>query len=267
MKPFHCLSVQWRHATVQLKKAKELKMKRIGWIGTGIMGKSMCGHLLKAGYEVAVHTRTKSKAEELLQAGAVWKDTPKAVAEVSDCVFSIVGYPEDVESVLLGAEGALAGLASGGILVDMTTSKPSLAVAISEAAAQKGVKTLDAPVSGGDSGAKEGKLAIMVGGDQSSAGLDMEEVISVVGKGAGANWAVNNLGPKIAQGNYDPGFFIKHFVKDLGIAMEEARRMKLALPGLATAQQFYHAAMAEGLEDLGTQGLYKVYQRLNGRDA
>ncbi len=293
-------------------------MKRIGWIGTGIMGKSMCGHLLKAGYEVAVTTRTKSKAEDLLQAGAVWKDTPQGVAEASDCVFSIVGYPEDVESVMLGATGALAGLAAGGILVDMTTSKPSLAVAISEAAAKKGVRTLDAPVSGGDSGAREGKLAIMVGGDQSaydevlpmfelmgqnikllgpagsgqhtkmvnqilvaagmigtvealmyavSAGLDMEEVISVVGKGAGANWAVNNLGPKIAQGNYDPGFFIKHFVKDLGIAMEEARRMKLALPGLATAQQFYHAAMAEGLEDLGTQGLYKVYQRLNGRDA
>lgn len=293
-------------------------MKRIGWIGIGIMGKSMCGHLVKAGYEVTVTTRTKSSAEELLQAGAVWKDTPKEVAEVSDCVFSIVGYPKDVESVMLGSEGALAGIAKGGILVDMTTSKPSLAVAISEAAAKKGVRTLDAPVSGGDSGAREGKLAIMVGGDQSaydevlpmfelmgqnikrlgdagagqhtkmvnqilvaagmigtveslmyavSAGLDMEEVISVVGKGAGANWAVNNLGPKIAQGNYDPGFFIKHFVKDLGIAMEEARRMKLALPGLATAQQFYHAAMAEGLEDLGTQGLYKVYQRLNGRDA
>ncbi|MFW6348155.1 MAG: NAD(P)-dependent oxidoreductase [Cyclonatronaceae bacterium] len=293
-------------------------MKRIGWIGTGIMGAPMAGHLLGAGYELSVTTRTKARAETLLSAGAAWRDTPRAVAEASDIVFSIVGYPEDVEAVLLGENGALSGLAEGGILVDMTTSRPALAVTIADAAAKKGVKALDAPVSGGDSGAKAGTLAIMAGGDKAaydevlplfermgkniellgsagagqhtkmvnqilvasgmigtvesllyaaSAGLDLEQVISVVGKGAAANWAVNNLGPKIAEADYNPGFFIKHFVKDLGIAMEEARRMKLALPGLATAQQFYQAAMAQGLEDFGTQALYKVYERLNGRDA
>lgn len=291
-------------------------MKRIGWIGTGIMGAPMCGHLMTAGYEITLTTRTKAKAEHLLRDGAAWRDTPQEVAEASDYVFSMVGYPEDVESVLLGEEGALAGMRPGGILVDMTTSKPALAVAIAETASEKGVKALDAPVSGGDSGAQAGTLAIMAGGDAqafneikplfdlmgqnvkrmgpagagqhtkmvnqilvasgmigtveslmyaASAGLDLQEVISVVGKGAAASWSINNLGPKIAQGDYDPGFFIKHFVKDLGIALEESRRMKLALPGLATAQQFYHAAMAQNLENRGTQALYKVYQQLNGQ--
>jgi 3-hydroxyisobutyrate dehydrogenase len=280
------------------------------------MGAPMCGHLMTAGYEITLTTRTKAKAEQLLRDGAAWRDTPRKVAEASDYVFSMVGYPEDVESVLLGEEGALAGMRPGGILVDMTTSKPALAVAIAEAASGKGVKVLDAPVSGGDSGAQAGTLAIMAGGDAqafneirplfdlmgqnvkrmgpagagqhtkmvnqilvasgmigtveslmyaASAGLDMQEVISVVGKGAAASWSINNLGPKIAQGDYDPGFFIKHFVKDLGIALEESRRMKLALPGLATAQQFYHAAMAQDLENMGTQALYKVYQQLNGQ--
>lgn len=291
-------------------------MKRIGWIGTGIMGAPMCGHLMKAGYALTITTRTKAKAEGLLHDGAAWRDTPREVAEASDYVFSMVGYPEDVESVLLGEEGALTGMRPGGILVDMTTSKPALAVAIAEAASKRGVQALDAPVSGGDSGAQAGTLAIMAGGDAdafneikplfdlmgqnvkrmgpagagqhtkmvnqilvasgmigtveslmyaASAGLDMQEVISVVGKGAAASWSINNLGPKIAQGDYDPGFFIKHFVKDLGIALEESRRMKLALPGLATAQQFYHAAMAQDLENMGTQALYKVYQQLNGQ--
>lgn len=291
-------------------------MKRIGWIGTGIMGAPMCGHLMRAGYELTVTTRTKAKADRLLENGAAWRDTPEEVAEASDYVFSMVGYPEDVESVLLGRKGALAGTRAGGILVDMTTSKPALAEAIAEAAAGKGVRALDAPVSGGDSGAQAGTLAIMAGGEEqafneirplfelmgqnvkrmgpagagqhtkmanqilvasgmigtvesllyaASAGLDVQEVISVVGKGAAASWAINNLGPKMAEEDYAPGFFIKHFVKDLGIALEEARRLNLALPGLATAQQFYHAAMAEGLENMGTQALYKVYKRLNAR--
>lgn len=300
-------------------------MKQIGWIGTGIMGGSMCRNLQQAGYEVSLYTRSRSKAEELLAAGARWCETPRAVAEQSECVFSIVGYPSDVEDVILGEEGVLAGFAgrkrggaaSAPILVDMTTSRPSLAETIAVRAAEEGVLALDAPVSGGDVGAREGTLAIMVGGDQAAydrvlplfqvmgrtirrmgpagagqhtkmvnqtlvaagmvgtveallyafrAGLDLEEVISVVGQGAAASWAINNLGPRIARDDMEPGFMIRHFVKDLGIALEEAKRMGISLPGLALTAQFYHAAVAEGLQDKGTQALHRVYQRLNGLD-
>ncbi|TVR66600.1 MAG: NAD(P)-dependent oxidoreductase [Spirochaetaceae bacterium] len=302
-------------------------MKQIGWIGTGIMGGSMCRNLQQAGYGISLYTRSRKKAEELLAAGARWCETPREVAQRSECVFSIVGYPADVEEVILGEEGVLAGFAEGGhgaegdsaapILVDMTTSQPALAERIAARAAEQGVLALDAPVSGGDVGAREGTLAIMVGGDQTAydrvlplfeimgrtirrmgpagagqhtkmvnqtlvaagmvgtveallyalrAGLDPEEVISVVGQGAAASWAINNLGPRIARNDMEPGFMIRHFVKDLGIALEEAKRMGISLPGLALTAQFYHAAIAEGLQDKGTQALYRVYQRLNGLD-
>ncbi len=291
-----------------------MSLNNIGWIGTGVMGKSMCGHILKQGYKVFVYTRTKRKAEVLLANGAEWCENPKEVAGKSDLVFTIVGYPADVEEVILGEKGVLSGTKPGSIVVDMTTSEPALAGKIYEQARLRSVASLDAPVSGGDVGAREAKLAIMVGGDREvydkvlpffeimgeniaymggagagqhtkmcnqihiastmigvvecllyahRAGLDMEEMIAVVGKGAASSWSINNYGPRIARGNFDPGFFIKHFVKDMDIALKEARRMKLSLPGLALAHQFYVSAMAVGLENLGTHGLYKLFERMN----
>ncbi|TFG60312.1 MAG: NAD(P)-dependent oxidoreductase [Spirochaetales bacterium] len=290
-------------------------MKTIGWIGTGVMGRSMCMHVVKKGHQVNVYSRTREKASGLTAEGAVWQPNPKAVAENSDYVFAIVGYPKDVEEVFLGKDGILEGTRPGMIIVDMTTSEPSLAKRIFEAAAAKGVSALDAPVSGGDVGARNAKLAVMAGGDSAAfgevlpvfrymgeniaymgpagagqhtkmsnqihiattmvgmvecllyahkAGLDMEEVIAVIGKGAAASWSLNNYGPRIAKGDFNPGFFIKHFVKDMGIALHESRLMNLSLPGLALAQQFYISAISMGLENLGTQSLYKVFERMNG---
>jgi 3-hydroxyisobutyrate dehydrogenase len=292
-----------------------MQTKTIGWVGTGVMGSSMAGHILDGGYKVFVHNRTKSKAEALLAKGAVWCENPKCVAENCDIAFTIVGYPVDVEEVVLGKKGLLEGARPGTILVDMTTSKPSLAERIHEEAALKKVLSLDAPVSGGDVGAKTAKLAIMAGGDQgafdtvlplfrlmgetialmggpgrgqhtkmcnqiliastmigtvesllyaAAAGLAPDAVIDIIGKGAAGSWSINNLGPRIAAGNFDPGFFVKHFVKDMGIALEEAGRMRLALPGLALANQLYVSATAMGFENLGTQSLYKVLERMNG---
>ena len=287
---------------------------KIGWIGTGVMGRSMCLHLRNAGYEVAVYNRSKDKAQDLLDAGAVWCDTPAGVADGSEAVFSIVGYPRDVEEVFLGSGGVLAATASGSMVIDMTTSEPALAKRLHAQAAERGVASLDAPVSGGDSGARAGTLAIMVGGDRADydrampyfeimgeniaymgsagagqhtkmsnqiliastmvgvvesllyghkAGLDRDEIIAVIGKGAASCFAINNLAPRIVKGDFEPGFYIKHFVKDMGIALAEAQAMRLALPGLSLANQFYTAAMAEGLEDRGTQALYKVLERLS----
>jgi 3-hydroxyisobutyrate dehydrogenase len=291
-----------------------MTVQSIGWIGTGVMGASMCGHLLAAGHKLTVFTRTRDKALTLLEKGANWADTPKAVAQQSDIVFSMVGFPDDVQDVILGDQGVLAGAKSGDTVVDMTTSSPDLAHTIYRKCMTKGVKALDAPVSGGDVGAREATLAIMVGGDQSvfdavkplfdilgknialmgaagagqhtkmtnqiliagtmigvvesllyaqRAGMDAHQVIDVIGKGAASSWSINILGRRIADGDVNPGFYIKHFVKDMGIALEEARRMRLSLPGLALVHQFYVAAMAMGWEDLGTQGLYQVLAAMN----
>jgi 3-hydroxyisobutyrate dehydrogenase len=292
-----------------------VEIKTVGWIGTGVMGRSMCLHVLtKGGQKVSVYNRSRDKAKDLLTAGAQWCDSPRQVAEASDCIFTIVGYPADVEEVILGPQGVLAGARPGSVLVEMTTSEPTLALRIHAEAKKKGVEALDAPVSGGDVGARNAKLAIMVGGERAvyervlpyfrymgeniaylggpgagqhtkmanqihiattmvgvvecllyahRAGLDILEVIEVIGKGAAASWSLNNYGPRIAKGNFDPGFFIKHFVKDMDIALKEARRMKLSLPGLALAHQFYVAAMAVGQENLGTHSLYKLFERLN----
>ena len=291
---------------------------KVGWIGTGVMGRSMCGHLLKAGHAVALTTRTKEKAAELLAGGAAWRPTAKEVAAESDVVFVMVGFPVEVEEVCLGPAGALAGAKPGSILCDMSTSEPSLAVRIHKEAAARSVAALDAPVSGGDVGAREAKLAIMVGGEQAvfdralplfrrmgetialmggpgagqhtkmanqiaiagtmigtvesllyahKAGLGMAAVIDIIGKGAASSWSLNNLGRRIAGGDFNPGFYIKHFVKDMGIALQEARAMKLSLPGLALVNQFYIAAQAMGLENLGTHGLYKVLSAMNGMPA
>jgi len=288
-------------------------MEKIGWIGLGVMGKSMCSHILKKGYEVSIYTRTKEKALELIELGAKWKSSPKEVAENSDIIFLIVGYPKDVEEVILSNEGILSGCKENSIIVDMTTSKPSLAEEIYKKAKEKNVHSLDAPVSGGDIGAKNATLSIMVGGDKEvfekvlplfetmgktielmgsqgkgqhtkmanqisvaaamigtvetlkyahNAGLDLNHVIKVVGSGAGGTWSLSNLGPRIISDDFDPGFMIKHFVKDMGIALEETERMGIMLHGLKMVNEFYKKAMELGYENLGTQALYKIFDEL-----
>ena len=289
----------------------------IGWIGTGVMGASMCGHLMDAGHPATVHTRTPAKADGLLGRGATWADSPRQVAEASDIIFTIVGYPSDVREVILGTDGALAGCGGGEIIVDMTTSEPSLAVEIAEAAAARGVATVDAPVSGGDVGARGGTLSIMIGGDAEvvaslagcweamgrtwvhqgppgagqhtkmvnqtliaagmisvcegllyawRAGLDLETVMESVASGAAGSWSLSNLGTRMIAGNFDPGFFVEHFVKDMGIALAEAERMGLDLPGLRLASQFYDRLMAADRGRLGTQSLILVLAELSDLD-
>ncbi|MFW5842322.1 MAG: NAD(P)-dependent oxidoreductase [Spirochaetota bacterium] len=293
-------------------------MERVGWIGTGIMGSSMCRHLQEAGYPVTVYNRTKAKAGAIIDAGATWVDDPAAVAAQSDVVFTILGYPRDVEEVYLGEGGLLFASEAGTIFVDMTTSEPSLAQRIAEAAAERGCSSLDAPVSGGDVGARNGTLAIMVGGPEEAfdavrpmldhlgenisllgppgagqhtkccnqtlvagntigmvesllygykAGLDLDQLIDVIGKGAASSWVINNMGRRIAKGDFDPGFMIRHFVKDMGIVLREAEAMNLALPGLSLVNQFYLSAMALGWENLGHQGLYRILARMNGMES
>jgi 3-hydroxyisobutyrate dehydrogenase len=290
---------------------------RVGWIGTGVMGAHMVGHLMQAGYAATIFTRSKSKAEALVSAGATWADSPKAVAERSDVIFSIVGFPSDVREVMIGPQGALAGCKAGNILVDMTTSEPSLAREIYDAAKAKGVHSVDAPVSGGDIGAKNATLSIMVGGDKEvvealqplfsamgktivhqggpgagqhtkmvnqiliasnmigvceallygyKAGLDLETVLKSVGPGAAGSWSLNNLGPRMMQNNFDPGFFVEHFIKDMGIALAEARRMNLSLPGLALANQLYLSVQAKGWGKNGTHALMLALAEMSGFD-
>ena len=290
---------------------------RVGWIGTGVMGSSMCGHVLAAGHEVAAHTRTRSKAEPLLARGARWARTPADAATASDVVFTMVGYPADVREVILGEQGVLAGARRGATLVDMTTSEPTLAVEIDEAARAKGVAALDAPVSGGDVGARSATLSIMVGGDEAAlervrplldlmaktvvrqggpgagqhaklvnqiliatgiigvceallygyrAGLDLDQVLRSVAGGAAGSWSLSNYGPRMLRGELDPGFMVEHFVKDMAIALAEARRLNLSLPGLALAQQLYVALMAQGHGRLGTHSLILALARLSDVD-
>jgi 3-hydroxyisobutyrate dehydrogenase len=289
--------------------------RRVGWIGIGVMGRSMCGHLMSAGYPVSLFTRTREKAAELLTRGAVWCATPGEVARRSEIIFTMVGFPSDVEQVFLGDDGVLSGARPGSVVCDMTTSEPSLAARIYQDARARSVASLDAPVSGGDVGAREAKLAIMVGGDRETfnavlplfqkmgetialmggpgagqhtkmanqiviagnmigmveallythkVGLGLDAMIDIVGKGAASSFSLNNLGRRIAKADFNPGFYIKHFVKDMGIALQEARRMNLSLPGLSLVSQFYLSAQALGFENLGTQGLYKVLATMNG---
>jgi 3-hydroxyisobutyrate dehydrogenase len=287
---------------------------RVGWIGTGVMGKSMCGHLISKGYKTTVYNRSREKARELLDAGAKWADTPKQVAVQSDVVCAIVGFPRDVREVFLGPQGALAGARPGMVLLDMTTSEPSLAREIAEAAAAEGVASVDAPVSGGDVGAKNATLSIMVGGSAEAveavrpilecmgktivhqgppgagqhtkmvnqiliatnmigvceallygykAGLDLKTVLQSVGGGAAASWSLNNLGPRIIDRNFEPGFFVEHFIKDMGIALDEAKRVNLSLPGLALANQLYLAVQAQGYGRKGTHALMLALEQLS----
>jgi len=290
---------------------------RIGWIGTGVMGNSMCGHLLKAGFSATIYSRTKEKSQALLSQGATWAATPKEVAEKSDVIFGIVGFPRDVREVFLGPQGALAGSKAGNILVDMTTSEPSLAVEIYQAAQAKGVHAVDAPVSGGDVGAKNAALSIMIGGDKEvidalapcwnamgktiihqgpagagqhtktvnqilisttmiglceallygyKAGLDLETVFKSVSTGAAGSKSLDNLGPRILANNFDPGFYVEHFIKDMGIALSEAKRMGLSLPGLALAEQLYLSVQAKGWGRNGTHALMLALAEMSGVD-
>jgi 3-hydroxyisobutyrate dehydrogenase len=281
------------------------------------MGRSMCGHLIDRGFAMTVSSRTKSKADALLAKGAKWADSPKAVAEQSDIVFSIVGFPADVREVMLGPQGALAGSKPGTILVDMTTSEPSLAIEIAKAAKAKGVHAVDAPVSGGDIGAREARLSIMIGGDKDvvdvlrpcfetigktivhqgppgagqhakmvnqiliatgmigvceallygyKAGLNLDTVMQSVSTGAAGSWSLSNYGPRMMANNFDPGFFVEHFIKDMGIALDESKRMGLSMPGLALAHQLYVALKAQGHGRDGTHSLMLALASLSNID-
>lgn len=285
---------------------------RLGWIGTGVMGRSMCAHLLRAGYSVSVFNRSVAKTKELVDLGAVVCNTPRDVALQSDVVFSMVGFPVDVQEVVLSESGVLSGLRPGSVFVDMTTSRPSLAQQIYMSAASKGVAALDAPVSGGDIGAREARLSIMVGGDRfifdaleplwkimgrtyvyqglagsgqhtkmvnqiliassmvglcesllyaTRSGLNPESVLSSVSSGAAGSWSLSNLAPRILKEDYSPGFFVEHFVKDLGIVLEEASRMQIDLPGVVLAKRLYDQLLAMGHGDKGTQALWLAVNR------
>jgi 3-hydroxyisobutyrate dehydrogenase len=285
---------------------------RIGWIGTGVMGRSMAGHLLASGRPLVVHSRTASKAQELVDRGAAWAEGPQAVVAGSDVVFTMLGFPDDVDAVY---DAVLASVRPGMVLVDMTTTSPSQAVRIAAAAEAAGAAFLDAPVSGGDVGARNATLSIMVGGDPGAfeqvlpllealgktirrqgpagagqhtkmvnqiliatgmigvceallyagrAGLDPIRVIESVGSGAAGSWSINNYGPRMIRRDFEPGFYVEHFVKDLGIALAESKRMGLSMPGLALAEQLYLAVQAQGLGRKGTQSLLVALERLSG---
>ncbi|MDD2843859.1 MAG: NAD(P)-dependent oxidoreductase [Rhodoferax sp.] len=283
---------------------------RVGFIGLGNMGQSMAGHILQAGYPLKVYNRSRDKAEALLARGAGWCDSPGELAANADVVITIVGYPHDVEQVYLGDNGIVA-RARGALLIDMTTSSPELAQRIAKAAAGQGCSALDAPVSGGDIGARDAKLAIMVGGAQAAfdaalpilqllgpnivlqggpgagqhtkmcnqiviaatimgvceglaygkaAGLDLPTVLKSIGGGAASGFQLTVMGQKIINGDFAPGFYIEHFIKDLGIALAEAGRMQLDLPALALARRLYEEMAQQGHGRLGTQALFKHYE-------
>ena len=292
-------------------------MSNIGWIGTGVMGGPMAGHLIKAGHHLAIFTRTKSKAKELIDAGAKWANSSQEAAKDQDFVCTMVGYPQDVRKVVFGKESIVNTIKPGSIFIDFTTSKPSMAMEIAEALEKKGVSSLDAPVSGGDVGAREGTLSIMVGGDEKAfnvakpileklgktiilqggpgagqhtkmcnqiqiagtmigmiealvygakTGLDLETMLHSISGGAAGCWSLDNLAPRILKGDMEPGFFVDHFVKDMSIALEEAQRMQLSLPGLALVHQLYVTVQALGAGRKGTQALYLALQRMAAMD-
>ena len=301
----------------------ELGKTRIGWIGTGVMGSSMCAHVLQSAspaYPTTVYNRSSHKTASLASLGATVASSPGDVAANSDVLFTIVGFPHDVRSVYFGSEqqpGLLAKLRPGAVVIDMTTSEPTLAQEIAAEACKRQLYALDAPVSGGDIGAREARLSIMCGGDKAAfdavlplfqamgknithcgqagagqhtkmvnqtiiatsmigvvegllyahkAGLDPHTTIGAISAGAAGSWSLSNLAPRMLAGNFDPGFYVEHFVKDLGIVLAESRRMNLSLPGLALAYSLYVALMAQGGAKNGTQALYIALARLNGME-
>ncbi|AEB24201.1 MULTISPECIES: NAD(P)-dependent oxidoreductase [Bacillus] len=284
--------------------------KTVGFIGLGVMGNSMAAHILEAGYPVLVYTRTKQKAEEILNKGAVWQETVKDLSEKADIIITMVGYPSDVEEIYLGENGILRHAKEGAFVIDMTTSKPSLAKKIAEKAKEKSIHALDAPVSGGDIGARNGTLAIMAGGEKEAfeaclplfsvmgeniqyqgpagsgqhtkmcnqiaiaagmvgvaeamayaekSGLNPEQVLKSITTGAAGSWSLSNLAPRMLKGDFAPGFYVKHFIKDMGIALEEAELMGEEMPGLALAKSLYDKLSAQGEENSGTQSIYKLW--------
>ncbi len=289
----------------------------IGWIGTGVMGSSMLLKLQEVGYSAVVYNRTPGKAQPNIDQGAIWKDSPAKIAEASDIVFTIVGFPQDVREVYFGEKGILAGAKSGSILIDMTTTEPSLAQEIFSSSVEKGMTSIDAPVSGGDVGAKNGTLSIMVGGDSEAvdtvmplfelmgknivyqgpagagqhtkmcnqitiagtmigvcecllyaykAGLDLPTMLKSISGGAAACWTLNNLAPRVVKRNFDPGFYVEHFIKDMGIALDEANRMGLSMPGLSLVKQLYEGVQAQGHGKLGTHALMLALEKMSGMD-
>jgi 3-hydroxyisobutyrate dehydrogenase len=290
---------------------------RVAWIGTGVMGASMCGHVLEAGYPVNVFNRSRERAAALVERGARWCDSPAEAAADASFIVTIVGFPADVREVILGGGGVLASAPSGALLIDMTTSEPSLAREIAEAGASHGVEAIDAPVSGGDVGARNATLVVMAGGSPAAferarpllevmgrtivhqggpgagqhakmvnqiaicsgmigvceallyaqrAGLDVATVLETISGGAAGSWSLTNYAPRALRGDFEPGFKIDHFIKDLGIALAEARRMDLALPGLALAEQLYISARAHGLGQRGTHALLLALAALSGAE-
>ena len=286
---------------------------RIGWIGTGVMGSSMCSHVLQAGYRVTLHSRTKDKAKPLLDLGATWAENPRAVAAESDMLFTMVGFPQDVRTVYFGETGILAGAPPGTVLVDMTTTDPALSREIAERATAMGLSAIDAPVSGGDVGARNATLSTMVGGDRkavqavmpvfellgnkivhqggpgtgqqaklcnqiviagtmvgvcesllygSKAGLDLKRMLDSIRGGAAACWTLDHLAPRILQRNFEPGFFVEHFAKDMGLALEESKRMGLVLPGLTLVHQLYQTVQTLGHGRSGTHALMLALEEL-----
>lgn len=284
----------------------------VGLVGTGVMGKSMAGHFIQAGYEVHIYNRTKSKAQDLLDQGAHWQDSPGLLAQQCDVIITMVGFPNDVEEIYLGENGILSNTKSGSYVIDMTTSSPMLAKEIYEKALALQVFSLDAPVSGGDIGAKEARLSIMVGGSREAfdamlplfekigtnivyqgeagagqhtkmcnqiaiasnmmgvvealvyakkSGLDPSTVLKSIESGAAGSWSLSNLAPRIIAGNFAPGFYVKHFIKDMKIALQSAEEMKVELPGLSLAKSLYEQLAASGEEDSGTQALFKIIDK------
>lgn len=284
---------------------------KIGFIGIGVMGKSMALNLMKKGFEVSIYTRTKSKAEELIEIGAIWCNTVKECVSNKDAVITIVGYPKDVEEVYFGEDGIIENAKKGAYLIDMTTTSPKLSQKIYEEASKLGLYALDAPVSGGDLGAKNGTLSIMVGGDKEafeectdifkamgtniihegpagsgqhtkaanqiaiagaisgvceaisygrSNGLDVEKMLDSISMGAAGSWQMSNMAPRILEGDLNPGFFIKHYIKDMNIAVEEAANVNLDLGILSKVLSMYKELENEGFGDLGTHALIKYYE-------
>ncbi|MBC2604876.1 NAD(P)-dependent oxidoreductase [Pelagicoccus albus] len=287
-----------------------MKKERIAFIGTGVMGASMAGHLLAAGYSLNVYNRTREKADKLVAAGAVWKDSPYEAAQGADFVITILGYPSDVESVYLGEHGIISALSEGGIAIDMTTSSPLLAARIAEIGSRRQVSVLDAPVSGGDIGAREARLSIMVGGEKAAfekalplfeimgknvvyqgpsgsgqhtkmcnqiaiaggmvaigealayakkSGLSAESVLQSISAGAAGSWSMSHLAPRALGGDFSAGFYVKHFLKDMKIAIESAEEMELELPGLELAKSLFEKLVEDGHGDDGTQALFRLY--------
>ena len=283
---------------------------RIGFIGSGVMGSSMAGHLLKKGYALCVYTRTRSKAADLLEKGAAWAASAGDLAKESDVIISMVGYPADVEQIYLGPDGILENAAAGTLAIDMTTSDPALARTLYKEGQKKGIHVLDAPVSGGDLGARNATLSIMAGGDAPAfnaalplleimgknivyqgpagsgqhtkmanqiaiaagmvgvcealayakrAGLDPETVLASIGQGAAGSWSLNNLGPRMIHQDFAPGFYVKHFIKDMTIAADSARSLDLETPGLDLAKKLYHRLAEKGCDSDGTQALFKLF--------